>query len=141
MTSGAAHLMGNLVPSDAVYSSSMTNLARPKSATFIACLSPTRQFRAAWRYEHKYTAGGNEVGAKMGVLCKLYTKLWTDPGFNLVNKCNTGFRLTVHANGVHLSVLTRSLWIKPLASRYFMAEQTWVAMSRITSFFSISSFR
>ena len=75
MTSGAAHLMGNLVPSEAVYSSSMTNLARPKSATFIACLSPTRQFRAAWRYEHKYTAGGNGVGAKIGVLCKLYTKL------------------------------------------------------------------
>ena len=68
MTSGAAHLMGNLVPSDAVYSSSMTNLARPKSATFIACLSPTRQFRAAWRCEHKYIAGENGVGVKMGVL-------------------------------------------------------------------------
>ena len=92
--------MGNLVPSDAVYSSSMTNLARPKSATFIACLSPTRQFRAAWRYEHNYTAGGIGVGAKMEVLCKLYTKLWTDPGFNLVN---TGFRLTFHADGIYLS--------------------------------------
>ena len=47
MTSGAAHLMGNLVPSDAVYSSSMTNLASPKSATFTMFRSPIKQLRAA----------------------------------------------------------------------------------------------
>ena len=47
MTSGAAHFMGNFVPSDAVYSSSTTNLASPKSATFTLFLSPTKQLRAA----------------------------------------------------------------------------------------------
>ena len=35
--------------------------------------------------------------------------------------------------------LTKSLWMKPLDSRYFMAEQIWTAMSNTISVFSTSS--
>lgn len=34
LTSGELHLIGNLAPSEAVYSSSCTNLDKPKSATW-----------------------------------------------------------------------------------------------------------
>ena len=53
MTSGAAHLMGNLVPSEAVYSSSATQRARPKSATLTMFRRPTKQLRAAWKEQQR----------------------------------------------------------------------------------------
>ena len=53
MTSGAAHLMGNLVPSEAVYSSSATQRARPKSATLTMFRRPTKQLRAAWKKQQR----------------------------------------------------------------------------------------
>ena len=43
ITSGGTHLMGNLVPFGAIYSSSTTDRARPKFDTFTTLRSPTKQ--------------------------------------------------------------------------------------------------
>ena len=47
--SGAVHLIGNLAPALASYSSSFSNLAKPKSAIFTMLFSLQRTFENLWK--------------------------------------------------------------------------------------------